>query len=129
MNEGKEQVTLLNYQLIISFLFIGSLLISILLTYDQKQENLNKQRIFSETFDKYLNLFNRIFALLIIIAILYVNYKDYQINKNKKNNIKPLEHQIIASIFSVISALIVLYVVIENWYENPNISSIENPTI
>lgn len=124
-----RKVQLLNYQLIISGLFIISLLISILLTYDERQETLNKQRLFSKTFDKYLNLFNRIFALAIIIAILYINYQDYLLNKNKKSNVKPLEHQIIASVFSVISAIIVLYVVIENWYENPNITSIENPIV
>lgn len=127
MKEKKLQ--LLNYQMIISGLFIISLLISILLTYDEKQQTLNEKSIFSNKFDKYLNLFNRIFALSIIIAILYINYQDYKINKNTKTNIKPLEHQIIASVFSVISAIIVLYVVIENWYENPNITSIENPTI
>lgn len=127
MNEKKVQ--LLNYQLIISGLFIISLVISIILTYDQKQETLDEQRLFSEKFDKYLNLFNRIFALSIIVAILYINYQDYLLNRNIKDNIKPLEHQIIASVFSVISAIIVLYVVIENWYENPNISSIENPTV
>lgn len=128
MNTNKK-VQLLNYQLIISVLFIISLLISIVLTYDEKQEKLNEERLFSEKFDKYLNLFNRIFALVIIIAILYINYQEYSLNKYEKSNLKPLEHQIIASVFSVISALIVLYVVIENWYENPNITSIENPIV
>ena len=78
MNEKKVQ--LLNYQLIISGLFIISLVISIILTYDQKQETLDEQRLFSEKFDKYLNLFNRIFALSIIVAILYINYQDYLLN-------------------------------------------------
>ena len=126
MKEKKLQ--LINYQLITSVLFIISLIISIVLTYDEKQELLKKQRLFSETFDKYLNLFNRIFALLIIVTILYINYKDYELNKNTRNS-KSGEHQVIASVFSVISALIVLYVVIENWYENPNITSIENPIV
>ena len=124
-----RKVQLLNYQLIVSALFVISLFISIILTYDERQETLNKERLFSETFDKYLNLFNRIFALGIILAILYINYQDYLLNRNIKSNVKPLEHQIIASIFSVISAIIVLYVVIENWYENPNITSIENPIV
>lgn len=125
----EKKVKLLNYQMIVSSLFIISLIISIILTYDERQQTLNEPSIFSTKFDKYLNLFNRIFALSIIIAILYINYQDYLLNKNTKNNVKPLEHQIIASVFSVISAIIVLYVVIENWYENPNITSIENPTV
>lgn len=125
----EEELKLLNYQIITTILFIISLVISIFLTYDEKQELLNKERIFSETFDKYLNLFNRILALSIIVFILYINFQDYQLGKQKRSNSAPLRHQIYASVFSVISALIVLYVVIENWKENPNITSIENPLI
>lgn len=125
----KNKMDILSSQLTLTFLFIITLFVSIILTYDEKLELENKNRLFSEEFDKYLNLFNRIFALLIIIGILYVNYKNYDIKKDTTKNIKPLIHQIIASIFSVISALIVLYVVIENWNTNPNISSIENPIV
>jgi len=125
----KDKIKLLSYQLITSFLFIISILISILLTYNQKQELLNEKRILNKKSSKYLNLFNRIFALSIIFAILYINYSEYQINKNKRSNIAPYKHQVYASIFSVISAIIVLYVVIENWEDNPNITSIENPII
>lgn len=125
----EEKLKLLNYQILSSILFIISIFISIILTYDEKQELLNKKGVFSETFDKYLNLFNRIFALGIIIFILYINYTTYNIQKQKRINLEPFKHQIYASIFSVISAIIVLYVVIENWYQNPNITSIENPTI
>lgn len=125
----KESLDLLNIQLVSSILFIISVIISIILTYDEKQNLLKKQTIFSEQFDRYLNLFNRILALGIILVILYINYIGYKIGKQKGSKLPPLEHQIIASIFSVISAIIVLYVVLENWEYNPNITSIENPTI
>lgn len=125
----EKEIKLLNYQIITSILFIISIFISIILTYDEKQNILKKECIFSEKFDKYLNLFNRILALGVIAFIFYINYSTYEIQKQKRTNLDPFRHQIYASIFSVISALIVLYVVIENWYENPNITSIENPTI
>lgn len=125
----EEKIKSLNLQLLTSTLFIISIAISLFLTYDEKLETLNKKRIFSEKFDKYLNLFNRIFALGIILTILYINYNEYIQNKEKRINIDPLKHQVYASIFSVISALIVLYVVIENFNENINITSIENPTV
>lgn len=125
----QKKIELLNYQIIASILFIISLLISIFLTYDEKLEITGNKRIFNKYTDKVLNLSNRIFALLIVLFILYINYEDYILNKIKRNNTKTSEHQIIASFFSVISAIIVLYVVIENWYENPNITSIENPIV
>ena len=126
--KGKE-LKLLNYQIFTSILFIISILISIVLTYDEKQGLLKNQRLFSEQFDKRLNLFNRLLALFVIAFILYINYATYKIKQQKSSNLAPFRHQIYASIFSLISAIIVLYVVIENWYSNPNITSIENPTI
>ena len=125
----EKEEKLLNYQLITSIAFIVSLIISIILTYDEKKELLNEETIFSKDFDKYLNLFNRILALSIVCFILYINYETYKINKNKKTDIKPFEQQIIASILSIISAIIVLYVVIENWESIPSITNIENPTV
>lgn len=125
----EKELKLLNYQILTSIFFIISIIISIISTFDEKQQILKRKRLFSEKFDKHLNLFNRILALTITIVILYINYEYYKINEQKRSNLAPFRHQIYASIFSLISALIVLYVVIENWYENPNITNIENPTI
>lgn len=125
----EKELRLINYQILTSILFIASVVISIILTYDERQQLLKKQRLFSETFDKYLNLFNRILSLSIVAFILYINYATYKIKEQKRSNLAPFRHQIYASIFSLISAIIVLYVVIENWYENPNITNIENPII
>ena len=125
----EKELRLLNYQILTSILFIVSVIISIVLTYDEIKQLLKKHRLFSETFDKYLNLFNRILSLSIVVFILYINYATYQIQKEKRSNLDPFRHQIYASIFSIISAVIVLYVVLENWEDNPNITSIENPII
>ena len=125
----EKELRLLNYQILTSILFIVSVIISIVLTYDEKKQLLKEHRLFSETFDKYLNLFNRILSLSIVVFILYINYATYQIQKEKRSNLDPFRHQIYASIFSIISAVIVLYVVLENWEDNPNITSIENPII
>lgn len=125
----EQELRTLNYQILLSLLFILTIIISIILTYDQKLEISNKKRLFSKTFDKYLNLFNRLLALFIVSALLYLNYQDYKKGKIKNINQDALRHQVYASIFSFISAIIVLYVVIENWYDIPNISNIENPII
>ena len=125
----EKEIRLLNYQILTYILFIASVIISIVLTYDEKQQVLKNPGLFSEKFDKYLNLFNRILSLSIVAFILYINYANYQIKAQKRSNLAPFRHQIYASVFSLISAIIVLYVVIENWYENPNITNIENPII
>ena len=127
MNEQK--IKLLQYQNITSILFIISVGISIFLTHDEILRLSKKDPVLPEPIDRYINLLNRVFALTIISAILYINYQDYQLAKQqKKTNLEPFKHQISASIFSVISAIIVLYVVIENLEQNPNIGNLENPT-
>ena len=123
-----KEIKLLDYQIDTSIIFVISLIISILLTYDEKLKILKQDKIFSDEVDKYLNLFNRILALIIIAIILYINYETYNLKKKKGCNLRPFKHQIYASLCSLVSAIIVLYVVIENWNTN-NITSIENPTI
>lgn len=125
----QNEIKLTNFQIITSILFIISVLISIVLTIDEKLVLEKKKPLFSKKTDQYINLFNRIFTLIIICFILYINYEGYKIDKIKGSNIDASRHQIYASILSVISAIIVLYVVFENWDENINITSIENPTI
>ena len=70
---NKRQVTLLNNQFFISLVLAITLLMSFLLTYDEKQKLLNKKRIFTNQSAQYINLLNRILFLLIVIYNLYIN--------------------------------------------------------
>lgn len=124
-----EKIRLLDLQLLGSVAFIVSIVISILLTYDEEQILKKGPRIFTEKQNQYLTLFNRILALGIVLLFLYINDRYYAIGKENKEPLPPLKHQIWASWASVASAIIVLYVVLENWQYNPTISTIENPTI
>lgn len=119
-----KEIKLIDYQLISAILFIISILISILLTYNEKLEKCNKKTLLNEQISKYLNLFNRIFSLIIILFILYINYETYKI---KRSNLNLYLNQIYASILSTIAAIIVLYTTIEN-FNKQNINT-ENPFI
>ena len=121
-----KEIELLDNQIEASILFIISIIISILLTYDEKLKKLKRKSILSNNMAKYLNLYNRILAIVIISVILYINYQNYQLKKKKVSNLKPFKQQIYASILNLLSAIIVLYVVIETWNTN-NIADIENP--
>lgn len=125
----KREIEILDKQILISIIFIVTIVISIILTYDEKQYKLKRKTIFSPKTDKYINLLNRILSLAILFYLLYLNYETYQIAKQKGRNLHPFKHQIQASILSTIAGIIVLYVVFENWYENPNITTLENPII
>ena len=108
---NNRQVSLLNAQLFIAFILAITLFTSFLLTYDEKLKLLNKKRLFTDQNSHYTNLLNRILFLLILIYNLYINYQQYELEKQKRSDLAPFRQQIYASILNTIAAVIILYVV------------------
>lgn len=111
----KEQIKIIDAQFIVSFGFILTTIISIIINYDVKQKILNKERIFNDNQKRYINLINRIVFTLVVIYSLYISYRQYEIKK--ESNPDPYIHQIYANWLNVIAALIFLYIIYENWNE------------
>lgn len=124
MNKEEEYI---NIQLIALIITLISVFISLLLTYNQKLEIKNLETLFSSKNTFKLTKFNRILILILGITFLYVNYNLYKISKKEGENLKPYILQIFASILTVITALITLYVV--SLSNKENVSDIENPII
>lgn len=124
--KSEKEIELLNIDISTAILFIITILISIYLTYEQKLDLLKKKRILSKKDDQYILLFNRLFVLIIVLIILYDNYENYKLAKINNKDLKPFKIQIFASILTVVTALLVLYVVLYNWDTN-SVSDIENP--
>ena len=123
---NNRQVSLLNAQLFIAFILAITLFTSFLLTYDEKLKLLNKKRLFTDQNSHYTNLLNRILFLLILIYNLYINYQQYELEKQKRSDLAPFRQQIYASILNTIAAVIILYVVYETLTTNDDIAPIEN---
>lgn len=123
---NNRQVSLLNAQLFIAFILAITLLTSFLLTYDEKLKLLNKKRLFTDQNSHYTNLLNRILFLLILIYNLYINYQQYELEKQKRSDLAPFRQQIYASILNTIAAVIILYVVYETLNTNDDIAPIDN---
>lgn len=123
---NNRQVSLLNAQLFIAFILAITLFTSFLLTYDEKLKLLNKKRLFTDQNSHYTNLLNRILFLLILIYNLYINYQQYELEKQKRSDLAPFRQQIYASILNTIAAVIILYVVYETLNINDDIAPIEN---
>ncbi len=119
----KEKLKIIDAQLSISFGFILTVVISILINYDVKQKILNKKRIFTDDQKRYINLINRIIFSLIVIYSLYISYLQYE--TKKESNPDPYIHQIYANWLNVIAALIFLYIIYETWNEE-GISNTQN---
>ena len=124
--KNEKEIELLNIDITTAVLFIITIIISIYLTYENRQDLLNKKRILNKKDDQYILLFNRLLVLIIVLIILYDNIEGYEIAKEKNKDLKPFKIQIFASILTVITALLILYVVFYNW-DNNSLSVIENP--
>lgn len=127
MNKKNKEIDAINIQLIALFLILISSIISILLTYNQKLDLEEKDTLYTPKQSYKLTLFNRIFIIILSIVFLYVNYELYEVSKEEGEDLKPYILQIFASILTIISGIIVLYVVLQSTTEN--VSDVENPII
>ena len=128
MKNNKEEIKLLNIQLITSLIVIVTVTISLILTYNQKLNLKNKKTIFNKKQTHNISYINRLTILITSIVFLLINYKLYQISKKEGEDLLVYNLQIIASILTTIASIIVFYVVsIEP--AGDEISDIENPVI
>ena len=126
--KNKEEINILNLQLLTSLIVIITVTVSLLLTYNQKLNLQNKKTIFNKKQTHNISYTNRLIILITAITFLYINYKLYEISKKEGEDLKVYYLQIIASILTIIASLIVFYVVsIEP--AGDEISDIENPVI
>ena len=106
----KNEIKLIDYEIIGSLLFIGTLFISVILSYNEKLRLEKKEPLFDNKTQKNILIVNKIIVLGIVIFFLYINYKV----------------QLIPSFLAILAALIILYLVLKD----NNISDIvDNPEL
>ena len=130
MNTQKKEAELLDLQLLATIIYIGSLIISIYLTYNDKLTVLNLKKIFTDKQNRNLSIFNRLLVVILTLTFLYASYETRKLAKIKGEKLENFNLQVIASEISLISTLIVLYVVIKSQGEQYSIiSGISNPNL
>lgn len=124
---NKDELSAVNIQLYALIFSLISVIISIIITYNQKLDLEDKDTLFESKEALKITKFNRILILTLSLIFLYVNYKLYQISKEEQEDLKSYTLQIVASILTVITSIIALYVV--SLSETENLSDVENPII
>ena len=127
-NYNLERSEFFKAQLILSALTIGTLIISMILTYNEKLIIENKEPILTDDENSGLLVINRIIAVFIAISFLGLNIYD---RKTKEHdgilNLKYADLQIDASALTLIASIIVLYVVMND--KSQPITNLENPQL
>ena len=123
----KEEIDAINTQIYALLLFLFSIIVSIIITYNQKLDLEGKETIMEANKSLKITLYNRILIVTISLIFLFVNYKLYLLSKEEGKDLKGYKLQILASILVTISGIIALYVV--SLSNTENIADVENPII
>lgn len=126
-NKEKESLAI-TIQIIASLVSIGTVIISIILLYNEQLEINGEEPFLEADTAQKLTTFNRVLILILFIIFLIINYVLYNISKEEGEDLKPYTLQIIASYFSLIAASIALYVVLLQ-RGGQQVSDVENPII
>ena len=127
MNNKNKEIKLINLSIIAITIFIITLLISLLLNYDEKLKLENKKLIFDEKQSIYISLINRTIVLIIALYFIYNSYIRQKID-NKDDFNSNLE--LLGAFLAFISSFITFYIVFINLNNNKfDVSELEEPTI
>ena len=122
----KNEIKLIDYEIIGSLLFIGTLFISVILSYNEKLRLEKKEPLFDNKAQKNILIVNKIVVLGIVIFFLYINYEHYKVALFKNEDTYNYKVQLIPSFLAILAALIILYLVLKD----NNISDIiDNPEL
>lgn len=125
-NYDLEEDYLLRLQIILSIIFIFTLFVSISLSYNSMMECEGRGRIYSDKDALNVLRINRIISLLVALGFVLINMYDKSVKEKYNLDKGKADLQILASIITLVSSLIVLYVAFSS---NSSIISNENPEI
>ena len=124
-----NEIKIINIQITATILFMFSLFISLIITYNAKLK-LQNSKILNNNIENYLLVFNRIFVVFLSLIFLFSNLQNKKLAKEKEPN-KSLDSfnlQIEASQLITLAAIIALYATVNNYSSNA-ISNVENPNL
>ena len=126
----EKKIKILDGQMTASTLYIFFLIISISLTYNEKLELLNKNTLYTRKQAARIAVLNRILALGLVLYYFYANKELIKLTEANNNDSSGLRTQLVASELSILSAIIVLYVVAKDFDSSTyGVSQISNPEI
>ena len=120
-----KEVQVINYQIVLSILLIIEIIVFIVLNYNTALDLENKKPIFNKKTTLLISKYRNLTIIVLSILFLYLNYVNKDIAKEKNENLKSYDLQILASYFTVFTSFITYYVVINS--EKETVSDIENP--
>ena len=79
MDDQKKEENLLDIQIITTFVYIGSLILSIYITYNDKVTIANGKGFLSKKQNQNFSIFNRTLVVVLTLIYLYISYENRKI--------------------------------------------------
>lgn len=125
-NYDLEEDILLRFQICLSIIFIFTILVSISLSYNSMMECEGRDKIYSDSDALDVLRVNRVISLLVALGFVFINVYDKSVKEKYNLDKGNADLQIIASVVTLVSSFIVLYVAFSS---NSSIINNENPEI
>ncbi len=109
-NYDLEERKLLKFQIFLSLIFIFTTIISISLSYNLILEFDGKNKIYNHKEADEILKINRLISVFVSFGFIFINIYDKKIKEENNLSNRFSDVQIIASLFTLVSSLIVLYV-------------------
>ena len=125
MNTKQEEIKIINEQMLATILFIGTLVVSLLLSYNRKEKLKGKNKIFTEKQVRVISIANRVAVLAIVIFFFYIDNENIEVARLQKKDLKLLYLQELVETITIVTAILALYITVKS--NNNEFVGIENP--
>lgn len=127
LQDNKEEIRLINIQMIASLLFIGTIVINTLLSYNERLQLENNPPLFDNDVQRQISLYNKIIILVLALTYFGIDIKNVEVSEEKRKDATSQKRQIFPAFLAILASLIILYN--EKRNTTGGISQIENPTL
>lgn len=123
MDKNQKEIDLINKQIYTTYVYMGTVILSIVLLYNNRNALQKKKSFFSKGMDKNLSILNRSIILVTSAIFLVLNYQHIQKGDVSEGELASENLQIEASWLTLVASIIVLYATIKDSfdYENPEL--------
>lgn len=114
-----EKLHLIDGQIIANIVFIATVIVSVILLYNQRLILLNEKPLFRKKTSQEISFYTKIIVIIVLSYFLYVGYVNYEDTKeNRKFSNDEVENAfiiLISNVLILIAALMSLYVIYINY--------------
>ncbi len=110
MDTTDREIKLVNEQIIVTFIFVVTLIVSLLILYNKRQKLKYDRPFIDDETNKKIIVLNSIMVFLLLLFLIYSSYEALAIDKIKGEKVKNDYLALAGSVLTAIAGIIILYI-------------------